>query len=203
MAQFAAWLRQHGVTLEVVLGTVLILLGTGVGALGINWFLRRALLRLEARQRPSYETVMAVTRILSGAVWVCGLLVVLNSWGIAVTGIWTLLVSGATVIGVGFLAFWTIISNITASLFLTIWRPFRLGHSVEILPEALKGRVVERNLMFTMLREEAGAILHVPNNLFFQKLFRVMRSDLTLFERLEADPVATTHPADRQVYTEK
>ncbi len=198
MDQFAAWLRQHGVTLEVVLGTFLILLGTGGSVLGINWFLRRTLLSIEARLRPTYETVLTVTRVLSGAVWVCGLLIVLNFWGIAVAGIWTLLVSAGTVIGVGFLAFWTIISNITASLFLTIWRPFRLGHSVEILPEALKGRVVERTLMFTVLREQDGAALHVPNNLFFQKLFRVVRSDRTLFELLESDPAADRLP-DRNV----
>jgi small-conductance mechanosensitive channel len=198
MDQFAAWLRQHGVTLEVVLGTFLILLGIGGSVLGINWFLRSTLLSIEARLRPPYETVLTVTRVLSGAVWVCGLLIVLNFWGIAVAGIWTLLVSAGTVIGVGFLAFWTIISNITASLFLTIWRPFRLGHSVEILPEAFKGRVVERNLMFTVLREQDGAALHVPNNLFFQKLFRVVRSDRTLFELLESNPAADRLP-DRNV----
>jgi small-conductance mechanosensitive channel len=166
MEQFAGWLRQHGVTLEVVLGTFLILLGTGGGALGINWLLRRARLRIEARLRPPYETVLTVARILSAAVWVCGILILLNFWGIAVTGIRTLLVSAGTVIEVGFLAFWTIISNITASFFLTVWRPFRLGHSVEILPEALKGRVVERNMMFTVLCEENGVALHIPNSLF-------------------------------------
>ena len=75
MDQFATWLRQHGVTLEVVLGTFLILLGTGGSVLGINWFLRRTLLSIEARLRPPYETVLTVTRVLSGAVWVCGLLI--------------------------------------------------------------------------------------------------------------------------------
>jgi hypothetical protein len=27
--------------------------------------------------------------------------------------------------------------------------------------------------MFTVLREDSGALLQVPNNLFFQKMFRV------------------------------
>jgi small-conductance mechanosensitive channel len=42
-----------------------------------------------------------------------------------------------------------------------------------MLPENLKGRAVDRNLMFTALREEGGTILQIPNNLFFQKMFRV------------------------------
>ena len=36
-----------------------------------------------------------------------------------------------------------------------------------------KGRVTGRDMMFTALREDSGATLHVPNNLFFQKMFRV------------------------------
>jgi small-conductance mechanosensitive channel len=65
------------------------------------------------------------------------------------------------------------ISNFTASFFLTLWRPFHLGQIVEILPENLKGSVADRNLMFTTLREENGSLLQIPNNLFFQKIFRV------------------------------
>jgi small-conductance mechanosensitive channel len=68
------------------------------------------------------------------------------------------------------------VSNVTADLFLTIWRPFRLGDTVELLPEKLKGRAIDRNLMFTVLLEEDGCVLQVPNNLFFQRIFRVGRS---------------------------
>jgi small-conductance mechanosensitive channel len=94
-------------------------------------------------------------------------------------------VSAAAIIGVGFLAVWTMISNITASFFITIWRPFHPGHTVELLPENLKGRVIDRNMMFTVMREESGALLQIPNNLFFQKMFRVSRSqELSYFEKL-------------------
>ena len=48
--------------------------------------------------------------------------------------------------------------------------------TVELLPENLKGRAVDRNLMFTVLAEDDGSFLQVPNNLFFQKIFRVARS---------------------------
>ena len=102
-------------------------------------------------------------------------------------GLWTLLIGGAAVIGVGFLAVWTLVSNITASLFLSIWRPFHLGTTIQLLPENLKGRVIDRNMMFTSVRDEAGNILQIPNNLFFQKVFRVSDTKIqSLFELLEA-----------------
>src|SRR5258708_312894 len=81
------------------------------------------------------------------------------------------------IIGGGFLATWTMISNVTANLLIAVLRPFRLGDTVEIIPENVKGQVVDRNMMFTALRERPGTTLHVPNNLFFQKLFRVTEQD--------------------------
>jgi small-conductance mechanosensitive channel len=99
--------------------------------------------------------------------------IILNTWGVALSGIWAFLVSAITIIGVGFLATWAMISNFTANFFLIFWRPFQFGQTVEILPENLKGRVTDRNLMFTTLLEESGSELIIPNNFFFQKMFRV------------------------------
>ena len=75
------------------------------------------------------------------------------------------------------MAVWAMISNATANLFITIWRPFQLGDTVELLPENFKGCVVVRNLMSTVLREENGARLFVPDNLFFQKIFKVLQEE--------------------------
>jgi len=44
--------------------------------------------------------------------------VLLDIWGVGIAGLWTFLVSVITLIGVGFLATWTMVSNVTASLFL-------------------------------------------------------------------------------------
>ncbi|MFZ1004937.1 MAG: mechanosensitive ion channel domain-containing protein, partial [Pseudolabrys sp.] len=107
------------------------------------------------------------------ASWLIAVLSILDAWGIGIAGLWGLVVSSIAVIGVGFLATWAIVSNFTSSFFLTIWRPFRLGDTVILLPENTSGRVTDRNLMFTVLRDQDGSVVNVPNNLFFQKMFRV------------------------------
>ncbi len=173
--ELAQWMSEHGIRLEVVLVTLAILVAAAIAIFSINRLLRRLLLGLDPRFRPPYETVALLTQSVRGVLWLCVGLVILDMWGIGVAGLWTFLVSAITLIGVGFLATWTMVSNVTASLFLTIWRPFRLGDGVEILPDNVKGRVIDRNLMFTALREEQGTALHVPNNFFFQKVFRVMQ----------------------------
>ncbi len=194
-------MAQHGVHLETVAGTVLILLAAGIVILILGRLLRRLLVGLRPRLRLPYETVLLINRGVSGVLWLCTFMLVLDFWGVGVGGLWTFFVSVATIVGVGFLAVWTMISNVTASFFITLWRPFRLGQKVEILPEGLAGRVIDRNAMFTVLREGKGRTLQIPNNLFFQKIFRVTSpEEQYLFEFLEPDhqPTAVDERADER-----
>jgi small-conductance mechanosensitive channel len=88
------------------------------------------------------------------------------------------------------------ISNITASFFIAFWRPFPLGDTIEVLPDNYSGRVIDNNLMFVVIRENSGSVIKIPNNLFFQKMFRVTgNSNRTLFEEYEAR--ASTGPQVR------
>jgi small-conductance mechanosensitive channel len=188
MDQVVAWLDRYGISPVTFSATILLLLATGIVIVVLNRVLRRLVRGAGARIHLPYETVLMVTRFVSGSLWLVAGLLILNLWGVGISGVWTLLASGIAVIGVGFLAVWTIISNVTANLFITIWRPFHLGQSVEILPENLKGRVIDRNMMFTMLRDDDGSILQIPNNMFFQKMFRITDGGKrSFFEYLEGE----------------
>jgi len=49
--------------------------------------------------------------------------------------------------------------------------------------------VIDSNLMFLIVRESSASVIHIPNNLFFQKMFRVTGGrDRSLFEEFESDP---------------
>jgi small-conductance mechanosensitive channel len=171
--QLVAWMNAHEVRVGALLGSVLVVAFGVAIIVSARRLLFRLLAKNHARIGLSYGTAVMLTRTITAVLWIVVGLVVLNVWGIGVAGLWTSFVSIATLIGVGFLATWTMVSNVTATFFLTIWRPFHLGDEVEVLPENLKGRVIDRTMMFTVLREEQGTTIQVPNNLFFQKLFRV------------------------------
>src|SRR5499427_10576482 len=188
MNDLAAWLDRQHVSMVAMLATI----GVVIGAFVLSYLLKRPLRdrlrQLASRLRLPYEAVLTTTRFLIGALWIVAAMLVLEIWGVSVGGLWTLLVSAATIIGVGFLATWTMVSNITASFFIALWRPFRLGDNIEVLPENLMGRVIDSNLMFVVVREDSGAVIQIPNNLFFQKMFRVIgNGNKTLFEQYESD----------------
>jgi len=188
MNDLAVWFDRHNISAVALLATI----GLLVVAFVVSYLLKRplqdSLRHLASRLRLPYETVLITTRLFIGALWVVIAMLVLEVWGISVGGLWTLLVSAATIVGVGFLATWTMVSNITASFFIALWRPFHLGDHIEILPENLMGRMIDSNLMFVVLRENNGAIIQIPNNLFFQKMFRVSGGgNKSLFEEYELD----------------
>jgi small-conductance mechanosensitive channel len=193
MHALVAWFDQANISMPLLLATVALIISALIAILALNRLLRGWLRRVEARVNLSSETVLTLTRVVSAGLWLVTAMLLLNLWGISVSGLWTLLASAIAVVGVGFLAVWTMVSNVTASFFISLWRPFRLGQTVEILPENLKGRVIDRNLMFTVLRDEDGNLLQVPNNLFFQKMFRVSdRGKPSLFECMENERTDTS-----------
>jgi small-conductance mechanosensitive channel len=173
MDQVVAWLEGSQIAWPTVLATLALLAGAALAIVLVNRLMKNWLRRVEARLGLRSEETITVVRVANTVLWFVVLLLAFDLWGVGLSGLWAVLASAATIIGVGFLATWAMVSNITANLFLTMWRPFRLGDTVELLPEKLKGRAVDRNLMFTVLREDDGCVLQVPNNLFFQKIFRV------------------------------
>ena len=171
------WLAKSNVSVMMVFATVMVFVAAFITVSVINRLMAGSIRGLEQRLSLPEESLLGFTRVLKGVVWLIAALLILSLWGVSVSGLWTLLLGAATIIGVGFLAVWAMISNVTAGLFIAIWRPFQSGDTVELLPENLKGRVSGRNLMFTVLRMENGARLHVPINLFFQKIFTVSQGE--------------------------
>jgi len=173
MHMISEWLKDLGIPATAAFGTVTIPIAAAIFIVTVTRTLRRLLRGIQPKLHMQPNVIDAITRIAAGALWICTGLLLINAWGISVSGLWTVLVSILTAIGVGFLAVWTMVSNVTASLFISIWRPFHIGENIEMLPEGQRGRVTDRNLMFTVLHEADGTRLHVPNNFFFQKIFRV------------------------------
>jgi small-conductance mechanosensitive channel len=167
------WLKDFDIHLSTVVQTLGLVVAALIVILVVNVVMRRWLQPAAVRVGLRSDIVVSLARVVALLLWFVTFILALELWGVSAGGVWAWLAGTATIIGAGFLATWAIISNVTAALFLAIWRPFHLGDNVEVFPENLKGRAVDRNLMFTVLREESGSVLQIPNNLFFQKIFRV------------------------------
>ena len=75
-------------------------------------------------------------------------------------------------VAIGFVAVWSVLSNLLCTFVLILFKPFAVGDELEIPADAVAGRVVDLTLIFTTLRYPAGEYVQVPNNMFFQKIFK-------------------------------
>lgn len=109
-------------------------------------------------------------------------LMVLQQAGVSVTHLWAAISAFFVLIAVGFVAMWSVLSNILCSILLIIFAPFRIGDEIEVIEptsnnQGLKGRVTGLNILFTTMEQtiegsDEVMIVEIPNNIFFQKTIR-------------------------------
>jgi small-conductance mechanosensitive channel len=115
--------------------------------------------------RPIRHTVKWVGILLIAAL-------VLGKFGFHV---FTALSTVLALIAVGFVAVWSVLSNFLCTFLLILFRPFKINDSIEFPTDNLSGRVVEMTTFATILEDPNGNHLHIPNNLFFQKVIKISR----------------------------
>jgi small-conductance mechanosensitive channel len=97
-------------------------------------------------------------------------LAALLALGIDLQGLWSTVAAALSLLAIGFVAMWSLLSHMLASVLIVIFRPFEEGDRVAIVgDDPVVGEVIELNPVYTTLRTEDGGTLQVPNNLFFQK----------------------------------
>ncbi|MEO1235183.1 MAG: mechanosensitive ion channel family protein [Planctomycetota bacterium] len=98
---------------------------------------------------------------------------VLQVWGV-LDQFWAAATALVTLVAIGFVAVWSVLSNVLCSLILLSSRPFRIGQRIALPPdEVLEGQVVEITLLHTVLETDAGGTLKIPNNMFFQRPLQI------------------------------
>jgi small-conductance mechanosensitive channel len=210
LKSLAQWLETEplgGFLLPAVKILVVILLAWAAFRL-----IRRGLNLLEGREIVTPAILLVLRMILKWIVVVFGLLLALQQAGVSLNNLWTTISAVLTLIAVGFVAVWSILSNFLCTLMLLIFQPFRIGDEIEIIDPALasgiSGKVVNINMMFTLIRETDGGgretgVIQIPNNQFFQKFIRrkAGRNSVNLNEQIfEAQSLA--QPAARDARTD-
>lgn len=135
-----------------------------------------------------YLSVAVADFMIDTSKWIITMLIILlglRLLGVNVSHILTMLSTFLVLIAVGFIAFWSVLSNIVCGFLLLVFRPFRFGDVIELRdPEkekGLTGKAIGLNLFYTTLRETStsGAYIKVPNTMFFQRVIICHAGDQT------------------------
>jgi small-conductance mechanosensitive channel len=142
------------------------------GTLLVKFVLHRGLDLLADRTRLSRADIEPARKVVNWLLTGLAVILLLSVFGFNLGGLWTMISTILALIAIGFVAVWSVLSNVSCTFIILIFRPFSIGDEIEFVGEQVKGRVADLNFLYTTLRTDDGALIQIPNNLFFQKSLR-------------------------------
>jgi small conductance mechanosensitive channel len=144
--------------IEQLLTVVLIIILTYIGVR----FYRIIITRI-AGTVPS-GLVASLQQIGSWAIWVLGVIIILNTLNVSILLLLVLLfLGGLTMIT----AYRHILTDMAASQFVSTYQPFKVGEWIEV--QDYYGRVIERNLIQTKILTPDNEIVIIPNSTLLKR----------------------------------
>src|SRR6059036_3670829 len=125
--------------------------------------LYRSIIQRAAGSVPS-GLVASLQQIGSWAIWILGIIIVLNQLSVAINVLLLILFLGGVAIIV---AYRSILTDMAASQFISTYQPFKVGEWIEI--QDYYGRVVERNLIQTKILTPDNEIVIIPNSTLLRR----------------------------------
>ncbi|MCF8407638.1 MAG: mechanosensitive ion channel family protein [Crocinitomicaceae bacterium] len=104
-----------------------------------------------------------------------GLIFLAGIWNIDRSQLMVFITSTITLVGVGFIAQWSILSNVTSSLILFFNHPMKLGQEISILDKEydIHGTLIDISFFFMYIKTQEGEIITIPNSVVLSKVIKV------------------------------
>jgi small-conductance mechanosensitive channel len=131
----------------------------------------RQLIQLGIRKNVSSERIFYIQKTVQVLLFITALFTIALLLGINYDKFGFILSTIFTLVGVALFAQWSILSNVTASLIIFFFFPYRVGDTIKIQDdsELLEGCIEEITLFHLLIRRAEGDIISYPNSLVFQK----------------------------------
>ena len=162
-----AWVSQLGVTI--------VLIAVGVIAMRIK---RRAIARVSTHGEPDPRRdpmrTAYISKLLGLVIIVLVLIAIGFVWGIKIGGVWVVLSTMFTIVGIALFAAWSLLSNITCAVVMYFAGPFRLGSRITIAEgDGFTGTVEDMTFFHVRLRAAGGSLHAIPNTIVLQRAVTV------------------------------
>nr|WP_299338231.1 mechanosensitive ion channel family protein [Allomuricauda sp.] len=105
-----------------------------------------------------------------------GITVLTFIWGVDLRQFSVFLSSVLAILGIGFVAQWSILSNLTASVILFFSHPLRLGDRIRVMDKDFDwtGVVEDISGFYLFMRTDEGKRISIPTNLVIQKGIEIL-----------------------------
>ncbi|NAY90560.1 mechanosensitive ion channel [Muricauda sp. JGD-17] len=159
---------------EVLLTAVLLVFIFVVNSLGKRAIRRFG--RLSSIDMNNRKIIFYLHNLLFYGLALVGLSII---WGVNLQDFSVFLSSILAILGVGFVAQWSILSNLTASVILFFNHPLRLGDRIRVLDKDFDwtGKVEDLSGFYLFMRTDDGRRITIPTNLVIQKGIEILQPE--------------------------
>jgi small-conductance mechanosensitive channel len=158
--------------LRMILPAALVLFGAGV----LLAFLEQRIARATSENRLPMATAASLRIILRSVIGLLAVLAVAMIFGVRLASLWAGISALLAMIAIGFFAGWSLMSSALATIIIMLWHPYKVGDTIEIPADSIRGRLREMNMMFSTIVDEEGSQFIVPNSQMLQKIVKVVKT---------------------------
>lgn len=121
--------------------------------------------------KPRVKVTLKIVKILFFILFASFVLFI---WGVDQNELVYFISSLLTVVGIAFLAQWSVLSNITATLIIFFNHPVKIGDTIIVMDKEfnLEGRVSDIGIFFLIIKNAEGDQITIPTNVFMQKMIK-------------------------------
>jgi len=143
----------------------------------ISKFLQRIIDRVGTKFSYHKTRIKIVKKVTTFVLYLIFVGILLLVWGIAPTQLAGYIASLFTVLGIAFLAQWSIISNITSTLIIFFNHQVNIGDSIVILDKdfQVEGKISDIGIFFIIIKVNDNEYVSLPSNVFMQKMVKKIK----------------------------
>lgn len=137
---------------------------------GINIMLKKFHFSLQRRK--------LTLRMINLMLTITSIVFIAAIWGVKQTDIVVFISSIMAILGIAFVAQWSLLSNITAGLILFFNHPLKIGHHIKILEKdfIIEGTVNDITFFFIHIKTENNEKITISNTVILQKTISIVLS---------------------------
>ncbi len=159
---------------ETLITFGLIVAATFLIASLVGRYMQRVLRKKAEEQKADITSFVFVKHVITTTIYLFGLGWALLSLPISVTFAHSLFAgAGVSTLILGF-ASQQVLGNVMSGIFLILKRPFKIGDTIEI--QGNQGKVIELNLHDTVIEEENGNCIIIPNALISNGIIKNIKN---------------------------
>lgn len=142
-----------------------------VASIGLGQFLRIRLTRLGVIKLAAPERAVYISKVFNLGLAIIAVLGLCFIWGVDYRSLILFSSSVLAIMGVAFVAQWSLLSNITASIIIFFSYPARIGDTIRVVDgdNSIEGKIVDITLFQVLIETRHGETVNYPNNLIVQK----------------------------------